>query len=61
MRKQRVDGRVNTAVRFSPEVHNRLVEAAEERDLSVNYLINRAVEDFLDRLIPVSEFKLTRD
>lgn len=49
-----------TAIRFTPELHERLRVAAEERDLSVNFLVNRAVEDFLDRLIPVDEIRWTR-
>lgn len=53
--------RTSTAIRFGPELHARLVEAAEDRDLSINWLVNRAVEDFLDRLIPADEFRLTRE
>lgn len=50
-----------TTVQFSLVVRDRLAEAAEERGLSVNFLVNRAVEQFLDRLLPVAEFRLTRD
>lgn len=55
--------RTSTAVRFHPELHERLTLAAQERDLSVNWLVNRAVSDFLDRLLPVDEMVLvlTRD
>jgi predicted HicB family RNase H-like nuclease len=49
-----------TAVRFPPEVHQALTAAAEERDVSVNWLVNRAVVDFLSRLVPVDEIKWTR-
>lgn len=52
--------RVNTAIRFDADVHARLVEAADERDLTVNWMVNRAVSEFLDRLLPVAEFSLTR-
>lgn len=38
--------RLNTNVRFEPELHERLRAAAEERDLSVNYLVNQAVREF---------------
>lgn len=56
------EGRTSaTAVRFTPELHERLTEAARERDMSVNLLVNRAVADFLDRLIPVEEMRWTRD
>lgn len=42
--------RVSTAVRLPETLHARLVEAAEMRDVSVNYLITRAVERFLKEL-----------
>lgn len=50
-----------TAIRFRPDLHERLKKAADERDLSINWLVNRAVEQFLDRLIPVEEIQWTRD
>jgi len=50
-----------TAIRFPEDVHERLRVAAEERHFSINFLVVRAVEDFLDRLIPADELKLTRD
>lgn len=53
-------GRTATAIRFSPELHERLRVAAEERDLSINFLVNKAVEDFLPRLIPVHEITFVR-
>lgn len=49
-----------TAIRFPDDLHEKLRLAAEERDLSINYLVNRAVADFLPRLIPVEEFTLIR-
>jgi predicted transcriptional regulator len=52
--------RTATAIRFPEAIHERLRDAAEERDLSVNFLVVKAVEDFLDRLIPADELKLTR-
>lgn len=52
--------RVTTAIRVPEDLHGQLARAAEERDLSVNYLVVRAIEDFLDRLIPAEEMKLTR-
>jgi predicted transcriptional regulator len=52
--------RTATAIRFPDELHDELVRAAEERDLSINYLVVRAVEDYLPRLIPADEFSLTR-
>lgn len=53
--------RTATAIRFDPELLKRLHSAADERDLSVNYLVTKAVEEFLERLIPVEELKLTRN
>ena len=50
-----------TAIRFPENLHERLRLAAEERHYSINYLVVRAVEDFLERLIPADELKLTRD
>lgn len=52
--------RTTTAIRFPDELHERLKEAAEERGLSINYVVVKAVEEFLDRLIPIEEFRLTR-
>lgn len=50
-----------TAIRFPAELHEQLRTAADERHLSINYLVVKAVEDFLDRLIPADELRLTRD
>lgn len=52
--------RTNTAVRFPPAVHERLQEAADERGLTMNYLVVKAVEEFLDHLIPADEIRFTR-
>lgn len=52
--------RTTTAIRFPDEVHEQLRVAADERDLSINYLVVKAVEEFLDRLIPANELRLTR-
>jgi predicted transcriptional regulator len=52
--------RTATAIRFPDELHERLRVAAEERDFSINFLVVKAVEDFLGRLIPADELKLTR-
>lgn len=50
-----------TAIRLKAELHERLEVAAEEREVSVNFLVNRAVAAFLDRLVPIEEMKWTRD
>jgi predicted DNA-binding protein len=52
--------RTTTAIRFPDELHDRLKQAADERGLSINYVVTKAVEEFLDRLIPIEEFRLTR-
>lgn len=53
--------RTNTAIRFPPELHEELRVAAEERGLAINYLVVAAVREFLERLIPADELRLTRD
>lgn len=57
---ERARERTTTAIRFPTDLLEQLREAAADRDLSVNYLVVRAVEDFLRRLIPAEEFRLTR-
>jgi hypothetical protein len=52
--------RTTTAIPFSDALHERLKEAADERDLSINFLVVKAVEDFLERMVPPEEFRLTR-
>jgi predicted HicB family RNase H-like nuclease len=52
--------RTTTAIRFPEEVHEELRKAAEDFDLSINFLVVKAVEDFLSRLVPPEEFRLTR-
>jgi predicted HicB family RNase H-like nuclease len=52
--------RMTTAIRFPEAIHEQLKEAADERDLSINFLVVKAVEEFLERLVPASEFRLTR-
>ena len=49
-----------TAIRFPPEMHAALTQAAADRDVSLNWMVNRAVEDFLSRLIPADEIRWTR-
>lgn len=52
--------RVSTAIRFDTELWQRLAAAAEERDVSINWMVNRAVAVWLERLIPVDEMRWTR-
>lgn len=53
--------RVTTAIRFDPAVLERLHVEADARDVSVNWLVNRAIEEFLPRLVPADRLLLTRD
>lgn len=50
--------RTTTAIRFPDDLHAQLVKAADDRDLSMNFLVVKAVEDFLPRLIPPDKLKL---
>ena len=49
-----------TAIRFAPDLHARLRAASEAHGLAINYLVNKAVEEFLDDLIPPEDLRLTR-
>jgi len=42
--------RITTAVRFPPDVHEALKETAAELGVGVNWLINRAVTELLERI-----------
>jgi predicted HicB family RNase H-like nuclease len=46
---------VTTAVRLPASLHDHLRDCALERDVSVNLLVTRAVEAYLDQLPPVGE------
>lgn len=52
--------KASASISVSIEAHERIRAAAAERGLSVQYLATRAVEDYLDRLIPVAELVLVR-
>ncbi len=49
-----------TAIRFPAEMHERLREASDAHGLPVNYLVVKAVEEFLENLLPPAELRLTR-
>jgi predicted HicB family RNase H-like nuclease len=53
--------RIATCARLPKDVHEALRIAAEDRGVSMNWLICRAVAEYLDRLVPVEEMLLTRD
>jgi predicted HicB family RNase H-like nuclease len=41
---------VSTAIRFPRELHARVVAEADHRDVSMNWIVNRAVESYVDRI-----------
>ena len=49
-----------TQVQIPDERWDQLVEAARDHDVSANWLINKALMEFLDRLLPAKEVKWTR-
>jgi predicted transcriptional regulator len=49
------DDRVTKAVRISADLDHRLKEAARQRGVSANLLMNAALEDYLGRLLPVEQ------
>ncbi len=53
--------RTTTAIRFPEELHERLRVAADNFGLPINFIVVKAMEEFLDRMIDPSEFRLTKD
>ena len=51
--------RITKAVRLEPDLNRRLKEEARARGISVNLLINAALEDYLNRLVPVEQLLRT--
>jgi hypothetical protein len=50
---RRLDGkRISTAVRLPVELHSELQRQADERDVSVNYLVTKAISFYLETLDP---------
>lgn len=45
-------GRVSTAIRLPKDLHAELQRQASEREVSVNYLVTRAVDHYLRALGP---------
>ncbi len=52
--------RVTTAVRVPKTLHDRVRAVADERQVGMNLLVVRALEEYLDRLVPVEEVVRTR-
>lgn len=51
--------RVATAVRFEPEVHEALVETADELGVAVNWIVNQLCKEGLAR-IDLTSVRVTR-
>ena len=49
---KRSGGRVSTAVRLPEDLHAELQRQASEREVSVNFLVTRAVDHYLRALGP---------
>jgi predicted HicB family RNase H-like nuclease len=47
------ENRISTAVRIPESLHDRLQAAAEERDVSINHMVVRAITLYLDNLKPL--------
>lgn len=52
-RPKRTADRVATAVRLPRDLHERTADVADERGTSVNHLIVKALQMYLDRLPPL--------
>jgi hypothetical protein len=52
--------RIATAIRLPTSLRDELISAASERDVSVNYLVTRAVTDYLKRLPAISSGESSR-
>jgi predicted HicB family RNase H-like nuclease len=53
------EDRVTKALRIPPDLDDRLKRVARERGISVNVLINAALIDYLDRLLPMDQLLRT--
>jgi predicted HicB family RNase H-like nuclease len=58
--KQFTEERVTKALRIPESLDTRLRDAAAERGVAVNVLVNRAIEDYLDNLVPIEELLKAR-
>jgi len=61
MPSNRNDGKVNLHLRIPIELNDRLERAADERVLSTNLFVSKAIEYFLDHLVPVEEVLRTKE
>lgn len=61
MRPIEYGDRVTKSLRVSRDLDERLRSAARERGIGANVLVNLALEDYLNRLIPLCELARTRE
>lgn len=54
------DRQKTTAVRLDVETMERLKQASDDFGLSMKFLVDQALREFLDNMIEPSEFRLTR-
>lgn len=52
--------RTSTAIRFPPELHARLAEEADARDVPLNWLVCKLLTESLECLVPADEMRLTK-
>lgn len=57
----KTDKPVQFSVQMTPELKDRLHAAADERMLNPGVLARKAIEEFLDRLVPVDDLVLVRE
>lgn len=55
-----MNDRTATAIRFPAELHEQLRRAADAHHVPINYLVVAAVREFLERLLPPEQIRLTR-
>lgn len=53
--------RVSVGIRLPKSMHETLQHEAEARGVSMNWLVNKALEWWLPRLIPINEVPLIRE
>lgn len=53
--RPRLGDRVAFTIRLPVDLHDRLMAAAQERDLSANHLATLAIAEFVDDLLDVDE------
>ena len=61
MPANRNDGKVNLHLRIPPELMDRLNKEADDRVVSTNLLAIKALEEYLDRLVPVEQILLLKE